>query len=179
MKISWVFANNFKFDEADHIEAAKTVGSTWGSWRTWMECSTDNVICHDAAKAQELIKKAFHAVCNLYVPESVYHDLGSPVGVRIFQGDFGRTNTNLDDIVAMHLAAKDSDVVILAGFDLDPVDGSDRKRELLDYHGLIYGAVTAFPQTQWVALNSHCNAAYSNLANFTTDRLKNVLQYTV
>jgi hypothetical protein len=83
----------------------KSVGPVWGSWQTWRGCNTDNVICHQQQKSRELLDRAFQAVCNFYVPRSLYEPLGRPVGVRFYDGDFDQELDHIEDIVAMHLAS--------------------------------------------------------------------------
>jgi hypothetical protein len=84
MKITWIVAHGYQFDPSVDLDRVKHVGSIWGSWTTWRGCGTDNVICSDFGKSKELLTRAFHSVCNFYVPSSHYQDLGRPVGVKLY-----------------------------------------------------------------------------------------------
>ena len=68
MEVAWVLSEDY-VDPIVKSETIKDIGTTWGSWKTWRSWSTDNVLCADNAKAQELIKRAFHSVCNFYIPQ--------------------------------------------------------------------------------------------------------------
>ena len=57
MNVSWVLADTLTLDPLVNIDAMKEIGPMWGSWKTWRSCQTDNVICYDLGKAQELIKR--------------------------------------------------------------------------------------------------------------------------
>ena len=57
MNISWVLADDAEIDPTQNIEDLKRLGPIWGSWRGWRAYQTDNVICHDQTKANELPKK--------------------------------------------------------------------------------------------------------------------------
>ena len=78
MNIQWVLANDLVLDPTVDIVRMKRGGGFWGSWKTWRAYNTDNVICHDLTKAQELIKRAFQATCNFYIPNSAYTALNRP-----------------------------------------------------------------------------------------------------
>ena len=180
VKISWVAAADYKLDPAVDAEQVKSVGLVWGSWQTWRGCSTDNVICHQQHKSRELLDRAFQAVCNFYVPRSLYEPLGRPVGVRFYDGDFDQQLDNIEDIVAMHLAAAGSDIVLLLGFDLVmPETVTDRfdRHKLTNRHGLIRSAISERPTVQWVAVDTHdLDKSYQTLPNLTCDTMPNVLQ---
>ena len=180
MNISWVLANSYVPDPTINLDQLKSCGAFWGGWQTWRACGTDNVICHDHAKASDLIKRAFHAVCNLYIPHSAYVMLDRPQGVRLYEGDFVHDLDNHEEIVALHLTAGISDIVLLLGFDLTeaelPVDRLQRHRAL-NYRNLARQAIKDNPNTQWVLVDhpGPIGKDFGELDNLTTDTLSNVI----
>ena len=184
MRINWVFAEGYQLDPAVNIDAIKAVGPTWGSWRTWRSCGTDNVICHDRAKSLELVNRAFQAVCNFYVPKTFYEDLNRPMGVKLYDGDFQHDVDHHEDIVALHLVADVSDIVLLVGFNFGEIDPPEDKFEqvkLRNYHGLLRSTINANQTTQWVAVDhpAKLDKAYQNLPNLTCDSMENALQLLI
>lgn len=183
MKISWVVASDHVFDPTIDMEQIKSIGPIWGSWKTWRSCDTDNVICHQQQKCRELLDRAFQAVCNFYIPKNLYEPLARPVGVRFYDGDFDREIDNIEDIVALHLASTNSDIVLLVGFAWQlPISVADRfeQHKITNRHGLIRGAIANMPQTQWVAIDcADMDPSYKILANLTCDTLENVLQLLI
>ena len=183
MRISWVVAAGYQLDPAVNVEQIKSVGPIWGSWQTWRGCGTDNVICHQQKKARELLDRAFQAVCNFHIPRGLYESLGRPVGIRLYDGDFAQELDGIEDIVAMHLAAADSDIVLLLGFEWTlPQNTQDRfeRHKLTNRHGLIHSAIAAQEHTQWVAIDCvDLDKSYQNLTNLTCDSLANALQLLI
>lgn len=180
MKISWVFSERVQLDPTADVAQIKQIGPIWGSWKTWRACQTDNVICNDAKKATELIKRAFHATCNLYIPSSVYTMLERPPGIRIFEGEFKHDVDCQDEIVAMHLAAIDSDIVLLLGFAFGQREkNSDKLQEhrAQNYDGLTRQVIVSNPQVQWVVIDhpTKFRKDLANLDNLTQDTLDNVI----
>jgi len=167
-------------DPTVDINKIKEIGSLWGSWRSWRACQIDNVICHDMKKADELIKRAFHAVCNFYIPNSIFVKLNDPKGVKVYEGDFVHDVDHQEEIVAMHLSAINSDIVLLIGFDFsEQTPDPDRLQEhrIQNYHGLTKQAIKSNPQVQWVAVD-HPGAFRKDLLeldNLTQDTLENVI----
>jgi hypothetical protein len=181
MRVNWVFAEGYQLDPAVDADAVKSVGPTWGSWRTWRGCGTDNVICHDRAKAQELIKRAFQAVCNFYIPKKHYQDVGRPTGVKLYEGDFTQELDRIEDIIAMHLVSGISDIVLLVGFDFGPlptVADQFEQHKLKNYHGLMRSTINSDQAVQWVAVDhpTELDKAYQNLSNLTCDSMESVLK---
>ena len=180
MNISWVLADSTAADPTVDIAELKRLGSVWGSWRTWRAWQTDNVICHDQGKAAELTKRNFQNNCNFYVPNSVYTSLDRPNGFRVYEGDFVHDVDRQEEIVAIHLAATTSDIVLLFGFDLTELQpNSDRLLSHRAHHhrNLLRQAINNFDQVQWVIVD-HSGDLDTNLANFpnvVTDNLKTVL----
>lgn len=180
VKINWVVAANYRFDPIVDVEKLKSVGPIWGSWQTWRSCNTDNVICHQQQKSQELLDRAFQAVCNFYIPRGLYESLGRPLGIRLYDGDFDQELDHIEDIVALHLAAAGSDIVLMLGFDLvmsETVADRFERHKLTNRHGLIRSAISGKPLVQWVAVdNQHLDKSYQLLPNLTCDVMPNVLQ---
>lgn len=183
MKISWVAAADYRLDPAIDVDQIKSVGPVWGSWQTWRSCNTDNVICHQQQKGRELLDRAFQAVCNFHIPRRLYESLGRPVGIRLYDGEFDQELDDIEDIVAMHLAAADSDIVLMLGFDWTlPKDVQDRfeQHKLTNRHGLMHGAIANQDRVQWVAIDcKSMDPSYQNLPNLTCDKLQNALQLLI
>lgn len=179
MNINWVLANHVDLDPTVDLGKLKSIGSLWGSWRTWRACQTDNVICHNAVRAEELIDKQFATICNFYVSSTVYQSLAQPPGVRTYGGDFSHEVQEQDEIVAMHLAATVSDIVLLLGFDwtAKPLSAdADQKLLQHNYINLVREAIAGNPKTQWVLVD-HSGAIMpelSKLTNLTQDIMTKV-----
>lgn len=175
MNINWVVANHTLIDPTVDLDQLKEIGSIWGSWQTWRSCQTDNVICHDVAKAQQLIENKFSTLCNFYVPKSLYDTLDNPIGIQVYGGNFDHEIDNHDEIIAMHLAATASDIVLLLGFDWH-TKLSDQKH--INYQNLIRYAIDQNKQTQWVLLDHQAPTwpELSKLDNLTQDTLPNVIK---
>ena len=181
MNISWVLADSATADPAVNIAELKRLGALWGSWRTWRAYQTDNVICHDPAKVDELLKRAFQAACNFYIPNSAYVALNRPLGVQLYEGDFVHDLDRREEIVAMHLAASRSDIVLLVGFDFtEQPRNIDRMAEHQAQHhrGLAWQAIKANEEIQWVLVDhpGTIHPAMADLPNLTQDTMSNVLE---
>jgi hypothetical protein len=179
MNINWVLANQVDLDPTVDLAKLKSIGSLWGSWRTWRACQTDNVICHDSTRAQELIDKQFATICNFYVSSAVYQDLKQPQRVQTYGGDFSHEVQEQDEIVAMHLAATASDIVLLLGFDWSarplPAD-ADQRLLRHNYINLVREAIAGNARTQWVVID-HAGEIMPELAklpNLTQDTMSKV-----
>jgi hypothetical protein len=156
MNISWVIADSAELDPTQNIDALKRLGPIWGSWRTWRAYQTDNVVCHNQSKAEELVRRKFHERCNFYISDSVNASLGRPAGVRLYAGDFVHDVIRQEEIVALHLAATTSDIVLLLGWDLNKLKPtSDRleSNQAQHHRNLFHQAVKDYSQTQWVAVD--------------------------
>lgn len=181
MNIQWVLADNLTLDPTADMTKMKEAGAFWGSWKTWRAYNTDNVICHDMQKAKDLVKRAFQAACNLYIPNSVYNKIDRPLGVKLYEGDFmGHDVDNQDELVAINLASSVCDVVLLLGFDWsDQPENPDKSLELRarNYRGLVEQAIKSRPDVQWILVDHPGDIrpelkAYGNLDK---DNLENVL----
>ena len=184
MRVSWAIAEGYEFARDGELDTIKNVGPTWGSWKTWRGCKTDNVICHDRAKAQELIGRAFQAVCNFYIPKKYYQDLNRPVRVKLYDGDFEQELNHAEDVISLHLAAAESDIVLLLGYQLgklDPPADAYEKHKLVNYHGLIRSTMNNNPNVQWVLIDhdGDLDKAYQNMPNLTCDTMDNVLKLLI
>lgn len=184
MRINWVFADGYQIDPTVSVDVIKSIGPTWGSWRTWRGCATDNVICHDVTKAQELIQRAFQAVCNFYIPKDYYQPIGRPMGVKLYEGEFTQEVDCPEDIIALHLVSNISDIVLLAGFNLSEKEKNLDKfqqHKNANYHGLILSIITANPDTQWVLVDhpTVVDKSFKKLSNITCDIMPNVLKLLV
>ena len=184
MRINWVFAADYQIDPTVDISQIKNIGATWGSWRSWRSCQTDNVICDDLSKGKELLKRAFQAVCNFHVPRRYYQDLGRPVGIKLYDGQFAEQVDDIEDIIALHLVLGISDIVLLAGFDLrQPVPTNDRfeQHKIQNRLGLIRSVIQNNPEVQWVLVDhpGELDKGFQNIANLTCDQFQNVIQLLV
>jgi hypothetical protein len=180
MNISWVLADSVLLDPTLDPADLKRVGPIWGSWRTWRACQTDNVICHDMQKAADLVKRQFQNNCNFYLPNSVHASLDRPDGVRLYEGDFVHDVDRQEEIVALHLAASTSDIVLLLGFDLTPLS-TDTDRLLTHraqhHRNLLRQAMANYDQVQWVVVDHQGNLdpKLANLDNILLDTMQTVL----
>jgi hypothetical protein len=180
MNISWVLADSVSLDPTQDIESLKQIGALWGSWRTWRACSTDNVICHDQDKAVELIKRNFQTYCNFYITESVYQSINRPEGVRLYQGEFVHDVIRQEEIVAIHLAAATSEIVLLLGFDLTKLtpDPDRLKTHQAHHHrNLLRQAIKDHAEVQWVIVDhtDPLDPILADLPNVSVDTLQGVL----
>lgn len=181
-KISWVLSDTVALDPTQNISDLKKLGPFWGSWRTWRACQTDNVICHDQVKAAEFVQRKFQNLCNLYIPDSVYVSLDRPERVNVYAGEFVHDVIHQEEIVAMHLAATTSDIVIMLGWDLtELVTNADRLQASQAQHhrNLLRQAFINYYQTQWVIIDhaSTIDPNLTNLDNVVVDNLASVLQF--
>ena len=181
MKINWVVADSLAADPTVETEKLKAVGPIWGGWKTWRSCDTDNVICHQLTDARTLISRQFHQRCNMHLPQSLYQDLERPTGVKLYQGNFHLDVGNPDEIVAMHLAADNCDIVLLLGFDLTEKSLDHDKLAKHKWHvykNYVRQIITDKTDVQWVLLDHPGIAApeFKDLSNLQFDSLSNVLQ---
>lgn len=181
MNISWVLATGTQIDPTVEISRLKELGSFWGSWQTWRSCQTDNVVCYSQSKAAELVKRNFQSLCNLYIPNSVYLSLDRPTGVKIFEGDFVHDVDHHEDIVSMHLASVNSDIILLLGFDFgEHPKQEDRLAEhrAHNYRSLTKQVIVDHPLIQWVVIDhaGEFRKDLQDLPNLGKDTLSNILQ---
>jgi hypothetical protein len=179
-KISWVLADSIVLDPTMDVDQLKTLGPFWGSWRTWRSYQTDNVICHDQRKASELTARNFQNSCNFYIPNNVYSIVGRPENVRLYEGAFGSDVDRPEEIVALHLAASTSDIILLLGFDLTKIAQTEDRlatHRAQHFRNHIRQVILDNNQATWVVVD-HPEELDPNLAvldNIVLDTLENVL----
>lgn len=164
MKISCVISRNV--DKVD-AEKLRDLGPLYGSWTTWKEHKTDNVVCTDLTKAYELMNKAFHAVCNFHIPQKFKEEAGTLPRVQHFNYIVDAVNS--DDLAATYVAcSQNSAVVLLVGFDFSKKDAN--LTELLG----------RFDTVQFVGVSeiaAKVSKAYSKIENITFDTVENVIKF--
>jgi hypothetical protein len=182
-KFSWVLADSTTLDPTQDIDDFKRIGPIWGSWRIWRSCQNDNVICHDQIKAVELLKRQFQTRCNFYIPDSVYVGLERPEGVKVYAGEFVHDVIQQEEIVALHLAASTSDIVLLYGWNFEELDlenESDRLKanQLTHHRNMVRSALATYNQITWVIVDhtGSIDPKIANLENVVTDTLSTVLE---
>jgi hypothetical protein len=182
MNISWVVASGYQIDPTVDLSILQNIGPIWGSWQTWRSCGTDNVVCHNAAKAQELIQRNFQTSCNFYIPEQNFRTAGRPQGVKFYGGEFAQEMDNIEDIIALHLASSGSNIVLMIGFDFTNISTNITDRfnlhKIKNYYGLSRSLIINQPQIQWVLIDhsNNLDKSFKDLPNLTCDTLENVLQ---
>ena len=181
MKITWVLANTVVLDPTLDTVTLKNIGPCWGSWRTWRACQTDNVICHDAARAQELLSKQFEQQCNLYLSQAVHEELKPPARVRAYGGDFVEPTEREEEIIAMHLASSQSDIVLLLGFDFAPQPAyadPEVQRRAENYRLYVQHIIKDNSEVQWVLVDHDTKLMpeVQDLPNLTVDNLANIIK---
>ena len=184
MRINWIYSAAYAPQPTHELVRMKEIGPSWGSWKSWRDCSTDNVVCYDQNKTRELLSRAFQSVCNFHVPKHQYQELGRPLGVKLFDGEFKEIVDDLEDIIAMHLASPQSDIVLMMGLDLSPVPPiTDRyeKHKMRNRLGLVYQAILSTPSVQWVLVDHEkpLDKSFQKLPNLACDEMKNVLELLV
>lgn len=180
MRISWVIADAAQLDPTVDLVALKNIGPMWGGWQTWRSWATDNVVCHDAAQARNLVSNNFHKRCNMYVSAANYRDLNRPTDIHLYQGDFHQIVNNPDDIVSMHLASLTNDIILLFGYDLTlhtPDSDKLSKHKWHNYTQYFMHIITDSPDVQWVLLDHIIDKEHelNKVSNFQIDTLKNIL----
>jgi hypothetical protein len=180
MRVSWIVASDYVLDPAVSPDDLKVVGPIWGSWRSWRGCETDNVICHDIDKARQLLARAFQSVCNFYLPRKYYQALDRPMGAKWYDGDFQQDVQDIEDIIAMHLASENSDIMLVMGFDLSRSD-QPAQHQTVHRQNLIRQIMHDRADIQWVLIDHERELGpdMTNLANVTRDRFENVLKLLI
>jgi hypothetical protein len=172
MNVSWVLAEHAILPANVSASTLNSVAPVWSSWRHVRGYQVDNAVCYDTAAAQQLIDHDWHQLCNLYVPTELQQKT-KKCPVYAFGGTFDFDIASHDDIVCLHLAASQNQVVLLLGFDLAPTNVSSQ----LTYLDLIHTTIDSYPDVQWVLVN-HSHNLYNKvkqLTNLTCDSINNVL----
>ena len=181
MRVNWVVADSTVFPPDVDVNVLEDIAAIWGGWRTWRGCSTDNVVCDDAGKARELLKRKLNEMCNMYVPSSIYAELDRPTGVRLYEGRFTFEIDNKDELISIQLVSGQSDVVLLVGFDwTEKPISTDRlvAHRTKNYQRFVRDAISSNPNVQWVLVD-HEGEVMPELAEFenlTIDTLDNVIE---
>lgn len=173
MNISWVFGDDVRIENSRDLTAIKSIGPTWGGWRSWRYTNSDNVVCADAKKTAELLGTRFYQNCNLYLPDALRRDSEWPREVRVFGGEFPVEVERREEMIAMSLAGSISDIVLLYGFKFDSESWQSRDEYS---RGFIVHTLSSL-RTQWVIVD-HVDEIVneiSDLSNFSTDSLINVV----
>lgn len=181
VRINWVIANKAQLERGQNAEALKTIGPVWGGHATWRTFRTDNVVCHDIVTIKKLMGRALHAVCNFHAPKKYFAELGRPTNMQFYEGDFQHEVSDPEDIISMHLASVNSDIVLMYGFDMAiPSEITNRleQHKVVNYHGLMRSVISGTPNVQWVLVSPRIkpDPVYSALPNFSCDRMENVLK---
>jgi hypothetical protein len=180
MNINWVLANDYVPNPTVDLDQLKSCGAFWGGWQTWRACATDNVICNDLDQAHALLSRKFNLKCNFYIPESIYQPVGRPEQVRLYGATTNLDLKNKEEIISMHLAGSQSDIVLLLGFDWQSKPkNSDRLSEHVaqNYRTLVKQAIVENSQVQWVLVDhpEQLMDELNNVSNITCDTLEGVL----
>jgi len=182
MNINWVIADGYHVDPTVDLTVLQNIGPIWGSWRTWRSCGTNNVICHDITKAQELLQRSFQTNCNFFVPKKNFSSIGRPPGVQFYGGEFNEETNSIEDIVALHLSSDKSEIILLLGFKLQKISTEITDKfelhKIKNYYGLTRSLVASKPEIQFVLVDhpGEPDKSFQDLANLTCDNLENVLQ---
>lgn len=184
MQIAWALSENIGSDKINP-EHLKAVAPIWGPYATWNEYRTDNVICHDNKKAKDLIKRAFHAIFNLYLPKTSYIELGRPVGVKLYEGDFKDPLVDhKEDIVTLNLVASNYEIVLMYGWDLSPV--SDDEDKIIQHRSKAYRhniatIINDNPKVQFVLVDYEDKLApnFKELENLSIDSMDAVKELLI
>lgn len=177
MKINWIIASRASLNGRD-VDQLHAIAPIWGGYRTWREFGTDNVICHDSANARSCLARNLQDRCNFYIPKSLYTDLERPDRVKLYDGAFDHELDDAEDIVALHLASTDADIVLLYQFNLALPADLDRyaAHKRRNYLGMVRSVIANSGHTQWVLIDSASpDESFAKLPNFSCDSFENVL----
>ena len=181
MNVSWVIASGYIIDPVITSSTLKQVGPLWGSWTTLKTCNTDNVVCNDKEKAIELVQAGVNTSANFLTHKDYEFAFAftDNKNVRYYGGYFADSVYNIEDIIAMHLVAANSDVVLLLGFNFGRIAAQQNQdlKSQLHRAGLMHSVIAQNPDVQWVAVDHSAilDPSYQTLSNFTCDTIENVL----
>jgi hypothetical protein len=184
MNISWILANGLIPAPELDLQKLKEIGPFWGGWQTWRSCGTDNVICNEFDRAQSLLARKFNEGCNFYIPNTIYQRLDHPTNVKLYDGTTELDLENKEEIITMHLAGSQNNLILLLGFDWQPkTKNPDRLLEhrAQNYRNLIKQAITEHSQTQWVLIDHapKLMKELKDLPNLTQDSLSSVMKLLI
>lgn len=179
LRINWVLSNNPASSTQHDIKTLSPKSQLWGGWSSWHTFMTDNIICHDHASATKLVEKKFYLSNKVYFPATFKIDFGVLPKVVYYGGEFAHEIDNCEEIVAMHLCASLSDIVLLHGFDWRNLsthtDEFDQYKKHC-YKNLVAEVIKACPNVQWVLVD-HKELPFeelNGLENLCCDTLENV-----
>jgi hypothetical protein len=175
MNINLVVSNSHSIPHSD-LEKLKSIGSFWGGWQSWKSCHTDNVICYEVEQSYKLVTQKFYELCNLYVPKEAIVNITNPTkNMKAFAGGFSHEVDNPEEIIALHLVAAVSDIVILLGFNWCDQPLTDEKTE--NYFILVGEVIKAHPNVEWVIIDHEedLRKDLKSLENLSKDTITNVL----
>lgn len=181
MKISWLLAHGYDAEASAGSHPMKEIGSLWGSWTTWRNCQTDNVISAELDKSQQLLMRAFNAVCNFWINKNHFSALGRPTNVQQFDDNHPEVLDHREDIIAAELVSQRYDLILAVGFNLSNSDldlDDYEKIKKSNYNKSMLKIISENPGTQWVFVdhsNKLCDEI-KNLENVTCDKMENVLK---
>ena len=177
MNVVWIIGQEIK-DGIIEPTVISDIGPSWGSYRTWQEYKTDNCVCNDLRDAKDLIKRGFNTVCNLYLPEVFYTELGRPANVQLFGGTFDNDNYPYkDDLVAINLGCLHADIVLMIGFDLSEITlAGTEYTDRANYYLNIKGYIEKHPEKQFVLINNikEISNVFDSLDNLNEDSVDSV-----
>lgn len=180
MRFNWVLASQYTHCDDIDWQRIQNCAPTWAALDSKRKLSAQNSVCSSGTACLAALESAAFNSTNLYVPHDFWQQQGRPGNVRAFQGTPYPNIAGVDDIIALHLAAAHSDIVLMLGFDFclntGPVDRRTAK-SLQEYHGLLRSLIVNTPETQFVAIDQGQQLAspYQNIANLTCDTLQAVL----
>ena len=114
------------------------------------------------------------------MPNAHYISLDKPALIKVYEGEFQHDIEHHEDIVSMHLAASQADIVLLLGFDFtEPAILPDKLQQhrAHNYRSLAKQAMINNAQTQWVLVDHPGKVMkdWNTLDNLTVDTMSNVL----
>jgi hypothetical protein len=99
--------------------------------------------------------------------------------VQLYDGNYTEYVTDIEDIVALHLAGSRSELVLVAGIELittasaDPLNSVYLRNRL----GLVHAVVKNYPAVQWILVDhtAPLDKSFLTFDNLTCDKMENVL----
>jgi hypothetical protein len=126
-----------------------------------------------------MITRGLNAVCNFFIPEALFLDLGRPPGIKMFGGTFTSDSYPFkDDLVALNLASQHSDIILMLGFELLPVDDEDEQTSIKNGYYAIANLVKSYANIQYVLVNhkDDLSVMFDKIANLSNDTAENVIK---
>jgi len=179
MNIAWLLHQEIQRNTIDKDLLAK-IGPTWGSWNTFNEYKTNNIICYDLKTTKELVNKKWQNKTNLYIGQNNFIAAGAPTDVYQFGGEF--TNPAIlypETIIAANLAAPQYDILLLVGFDLSPIfEGVNEltKHNIMNYYMNIKTVIQDNQTCQFVLVDYRLELhdIFKDSSNLTADTVQSI-----